>query len=97
MNKKPKNRQAINLKSFRAKSIKKPTDPHYTGSTTLSPHLASYIQNCVENNEDPELFISLWVHESNGSAALGIAIPTSYIPPSNRMTLEDFEESSWNE
>lgn len=88
-------RQAIPLHSFRSKATKA-TSPHFTGKLILKTSLADYIHQCVESNEEPEFFVSLWVDEKKETACVGIAIPTTYVPPVQRMTLEDFEEESWS-
>ena len=88
-------RQAIPLQSFRSKATKA-TSPHFTGKFLLKTTLAEYIHQCVEGNEDPEFFVSLWIDENKDTACVGICIPTTYVPPVQRMNLEEYEEESWS-
>jgi hypothetical protein len=91
MNKNPRSRQLVHLKSWNSK-LQKPTDPHYSSRVTLQLPISRYIDECLENEENPELFLSLWIDETKGIASLGLAVPYEYVSPRNRASLGDFEE-----
>lgn len=91
MSKNPKSRQLVSLKSWNAKA-QKPTDPHFGGRVSLKFQIARYVSECLENGDEPEFFLSLWVDEEKGTASLGLAIPYEYVSPRNRVSLEDFEQ-----
>ena len=91
MNKNPKSRQLIPMRSWNAKS-QKPTDPHYSARVVLKLPIARYVSECLENDEEPEFFLSLWVDEEKGTASLGLAIPYEYVSLRNRVTLEEFDQ-----
>jgi len=91
MNEKHKFRQLIPMKSWNAKA-RKQTDPHYSSRVVLRFGIARYVHECLENDEEPELFISLWVDDEKGTASLGLAVPYDYVSPKNRVKREEFEQ-----
>jgi hypothetical protein len=90
MNKKTP-RQLITLKEWHSHSPKK-TDPHYSGRLLFDRHLLTYITQCLDAEESPEFFVSLWVNEDDGKAALGIAVPVEWVNHVNRASREDYPQ-----
>lgn len=84
-------RQLINLKQWRA-SNPKSTDPTFSGRLVFDRQLLHYITQCLDAEEAPEFFVSLWVNENDGKAALGLAVPVEWISHANRSRREDFPE-----
>jgi hypothetical protein len=84
-------RQIFNLKEWRSNNPKG-TDPHYSGRLLFDRQLIAYLIECLNAEENPEFFVSLWVTQDEGKAALGLAVPVEWINHSNRSTREDFAQ-----
>lgn len=83
-------RQVVYLKALNPQNPK-PTDPHFCGRVNFDRQVFQYILDCINAEEDPELFVSLWLNEDCEKAALGLAVPAEWVSPRNRSSREDFE------
>lgn len=92
MSKRSTPRQLVPLKAWAATHPKK-TDPRYSGRLLFNRALVEYLMANIEAEEEPELFLSLWINEGEKHAHLGLAVPREWVHPENRSKREDFE--SW--
>ena len=84
-------RQSVTLREWKAQNPKQ-TAPHYSGRITFDSPILTYLSQCAEVGEAPELFISLWVNGDDGTASLGVAVPIEWVSPANRLKREEFSE-----